>query len=180
WAWWWANSSGYGCRRKSSTRRVPPRRAWSARPTAASIHPRRPDSVEKRNGWQLRGTSRLMRDKMRQNGIICAGAIALITLLGAAGESPDFRTSAQRAQAAGTVDVAVGPQYDTTHVYVAAQDFDRFVASVIATFGGTLAQAGVATVTPTPSSTRMQLVLTPVGTLSVFGFKTPIPYPFGL
>jgi predicted enzyme related to lactoylglutathione lyase len=24
-----------------------------------------------------------------------------------------------------------------------------------------------------------QLVLTPVGTLSVFGFKTPIPYPFG-
>jgi hypothetical protein len=25
-----------------------------------------------------------------------------------------------------------------------------------------------------------QLVLTPAGTLSVFGFKTPIPYPFGL
>ena len=25
-----------------------------------------------------------------------------------------------------------------------------------------------------------QLVLTPVGTLSVFGFKTPIPYPFGV
>jgi hypothetical protein len=25
-----------------------------------------------------------------------------------------------------------------------------------------------------------QLVLTPVGTISVFGFKTPIPYPFGL
>jgi predicted enzyme related to lactoylglutathione lyase len=24
-----------------------------------------------------------------------------------------------------------------------------------------------------------QLVLTPVGTLSIFGFKTPIPYPFG-
>jgi len=78
------------------------------------------------------------------------------------------------------VGVAVGPQYDTTHVYVAAQDFDRFVASVIATFGGTTAQEGVATVTPTPSSTRMQLVLTPVGMLSVFGFKTPIPYPFGL
>jgi len=43
------------------------------------------------------------------------------------------------------VDVAVGPQYDTTHVYVAPQDFDRFVASVIATFGGTTAQEGVAT-----------------------------------
>ena len=59
--------------------------------------------------------------------------------------------------------MAVGPQYDTTHVYVAPEDFDRFVASVIATFGGTTAQEGVATVTPTPSSTRMQLVLTPVG-----------------
>jgi len=78
------------------------------------------------------------------------------------------------------VNVAVGPQYDTTHVYVAPEDFDRFVASVIATFGGTLAQAGVATVTPTPSSTRMQLILTPAGSLSVFGFTTPIPYPFGL
>src|SRR5262249_36627105 len=39
---------------------------------------------------------------------------------------------------------------------------------------------GVFTVTPTPSSTMSQLVLTPAGTLSVFGFKTPIPYPFGL
>ncbi len=47
------------------------------------------------------------------------------------------------------------------------------------TFGGKTAQSGVLTVTPTPSSTRIQLVLTPVGTLSVFGFKTPIPYPFG-
>ena len=34
--------------------------------------------------------------------------------------------------------------------------------------------------TPTPSSTMSQLVLTPAGTLSVFGFKTPIPYPFGV
>jgi len=35
-------------------------------------------------------------------------------------------------------------------------------------------------VTPTASSTMSQLVLTPVGSISVFGFKTPIPYPFGL
>jgi predicted enzyme related to lactoylglutathione lyase len=76
--------------------------------------------------------------------------------------------------------VAVGPQYDTTHVYVAPQDFDRFVASLIATFGGTTTKQGVFTVTPTPSSTMSQLVLTPVGSISVFGFKTPIPYPFGL
>ena len=120
-----------------------------------------------------------MRDTMRLNRIIGAAAIAILLRLGVASESPDFRTSAQGAHTPETVDVAVGPQYDTTHVYVATQDFERFVASVIATFGGTTAQEGVATVTPTPSSTRMQLVLTPVGTLSVFGFTTPIPYPFG-
>jgi hypothetical protein len=81
---------------------------------------------------------------------------------------------------AATLNVAVGPQYDTTHVYVAPQDFDRFVASLIATFGGATTKQGVFTVTPTPSSTMSQLVLTPVGSISVFGFKTPIPYPFGL
>lgn len=76
-------------------------------------------------------------------------------------------------------DVAVGPQYATTHVYVEPDEFDRFVASLVATFGGTTTKQGVFDVTPTPSSTMSQLVLTPVGTLSVFGFKTPIPYPFG-
>jgi len=75
--------------------------------------------------------------------------------------------------------VAVGPQYDTTHVYVAPGDFDTFVASLVATFGGTTSKKGVFTVTPTPSKTMSQLVLTPVGTISVFGFETPIPYPFG-
>jgi hypothetical protein len=74
----------------------------------------------------------------------------------------------------------VGPQYDTTHVYVRPEDFDGFVASLVATFGGTTTKQGVFTVTPTPSQTMSQLVLTPAGTLSVFGFKTPVPYPFGL
>jgi hypothetical protein len=74
---------------------------------------------------------------------------------------------------------AVGPQYDSTHVYVNPDDFDRFVASLLATFGGTTSKLGVFTVTPTPSSTMSQVVLTPVGSLSVFGFKTPIPFPFG-
>jgi len=87
--------------------------------------------------------------------------------------------SAQSTPGNGT-NVAVAPQYDSTHVYVAPEDFDRFVASLIATFGGTTAKQGVFTVTPTASSTISQLVLTPVGTLSVFGFKTPIPYPFGV
>jgi hypothetical protein len=74
----------------------------------------------------------------------------------------------------------VGPQYDTTHVYVQPENFDRFVASLVATFGGTATKQGVFTVTPTPSQTMSQLVLTPVGTLSIFGFKTPIPHPFGI
>ena len=115
---------------------------------------------------------------MRLDRIRIVRAIAILLTLGVASESPYVRASAQSAHAAATV--AVGPQYDTTHVYVAPQDFDRFVASVIATFGGTTAQAAVVTVTPTPSSSRIQLVLTPAGSLSVFGFTTPIPYPFGL
>ena len=80
---------------------------------------------------------------------------------------------------AATPVVSVGPQFDTTHVYVAPERFDEFVASVLATFGGTTTKQGVFTVTPTPSSTMSQLVLTPVGSISVFGFKTPVPYPFG-
>ncbi len=110
------------------------------------------------------------------------GAIAIAVLLGAAsaGQFP-LPTSAQVVAHAATAtpSVAVAPQYDTTHVYVAPEDFDRFVASLIATFGGTTSKQGVFTVTPTPSSTMSQLVLTPVGTVSVFGFTTPIPYPFG-
>ena len=74
---------------------------------------------------------------------------------------------------------AVGAQYDTTHVYVQPQDFDKFVASLVATFGGSTTKEGVFTVTPTPSKTMSQLVLTPAGTISVFGFQTPVPYPFG-
>src|SRR5262249_52358665 len=74
----------------------------------------------------------------------------------------------------------VGAQYDTTHVYVQPVDFDKFVASLVATFGGTTTRPGVFTVTPAPSKTMSQLVLTPAGTVSVFGFQTPVPYPFGL
>jgi hypothetical protein len=78
-----------------------------------------------------------------------------------------------------TRQVGVGAQYDTTHVYVAPDAVDKFVASFLATFGGQSTKQVVATVTPTPSSTTSQLLQTPVGTVSVFGFKTPIPYPFG-
>ena len=83
-------------------------------------------------------------------------------------------------QQTATPNVAVGPQYDSTHVYVTPDDFDRFVASFLATFGGTTSKQVVANVTPAPSSTLSQLILTPVGTISVFGYKTPLPYPFGV
>jgi len=75
--------------------------------------------------------------------------------------------------------VAVAPQYGSTHVYVAPEDVDRFAASFLATFGGQSSKPVVATVTPTPSSTISQILKTPVGMVSLFGFKTPIPYPFG-
>ena len=52
-------------------------------------------------------------------------------------------------------------------------------SSFLATFTGTSTKQVVVSVTPTPSSTTPQLLQTPVGTVSLFGFKTPIPYPFG-
>ena len=117
---------------------------------------------------------------MRLQKILVRTAVVIFLTIGFTCESQHFNTFAQSAQTAGTPGVAVGPQYDTTHVYVTPQDFDGFVASLIATFGGTTTKQGIFTVTPTPSNTMSQLVLTPVGTISVFGFKTPIPYPFGL
>src|SRR6202166_4036627 len=116
---------------------------------------------------------------MRLNKILAGTSVAILLTIGFASESQYFSTFAQSLQIAKTVGVAVGPQYDTTHVYVAPRDFNRFVASLIATFGGTTTKQGVFTVTPTPSSTMSQLVLTPAGTVSVFGFKTPVPLPFG-
>lgn len=74
---------------------------------------------------------------------------------------------------------AVGSQYDTTHVYVTPGSVDAFVDSWQATFGGTHTAKVVTQVTPTPSETESELVLSPVGTLSVFDFRTPVPYPFG-
>jgi predicted enzyme related to lactoylglutathione lyase len=117
---------------------------------------------------------------MRFNKSVVGTCVALVLTLGLAVESLHVSAFAQSIQTTETVSVAVAPQYDTTHVYVAPEDFDRFVASLLATFGGTTSKQGVFTVTPTESSTMSQLVLTPVGTVSVFGFKTPIPYPFGL
>jgi hypothetical protein len=85
---------------------------------------------------------------------------------------------AQAGPSAGA-DVAVGAQYDGTHVYVAPSDLDAFVNSFVTTFGGKLSQRIVTHVLPVPSSTEFQYILTPVGALSIFAYQTPVPFPFG-
>src|ERR1700730_19426369 len=97
----------------------------------------------------------------------------LVILLGLASLGQIPHESAYAATA--SQDVAVSPQYDTTHVYVAPEEFDRFVASLVATFGGTTTKQGGFTVTPTPSKTMSQLVLRPVGRGCVFGLQPPAP-----
>jgi hypothetical protein len=100
------------------------------------------------------------------------GAVAIFVFCVSAG-------LAETRSAKATPVVAVGPQYDTTHVYIAPENVDAFVKAFLGTFGGTSTKQVVVTVTPTPSSTSSQLLQTPVGTVSLFGFKTPVPYPFG-
>ena len=97
-----------------------------------------------------------------------------IKLLALAGALAGAGASAAMAQLWPPPEVAVGPQYSSTHVYVAPADFDRFVASFIATFGGTTTKTGVFTVTPTPSLAMSQLVLTPVG---MFGSGSTDRFP---
>jgi predicted enzyme related to lactoylglutathione lyase len=75
--------------------------------------------------------------------------------------------------------IGVAPQYDTTHVYVAAGDLDAFVKSFLAVFGGRAAGRSTVNVTPVPSSADSEPVMTPEGSISVFAFHTPVPYPFG-
>jgi hypothetical protein len=91
--------------------------------------------------------------------------------------SPATRSVA--ADAAREFDIAVGAQYDSTHVYVAPGDMDRFVTAFAATFGGKPSNSVEGNLLPVPSHTKFRYVMTPVGTLSVFEFNTPIPFPFG-
>ncbi len=75
---------------------------------------------------------------MQRSGALGAMLFGIVVLVAGGGLSSWQHSFPVAAQAiATTPNVAVGPQYDTTHVYVAPQDFDRFVASLIATFGGT-------------------------------------------
>src|SRR5471030_788014 len=109
-----------------------------------------------------------------------AAAVAFAcVLLGTASAPGVVQAAAELKPASASTNVSVGPQYDTTHVYVSNEDIDAFVNSFLATFGGKASPRAVFTVTPTPSKTASQYVQTPVGMLSVFAFQTPIPYPFG-
>jgi hypothetical protein len=101
---------------------------------------------------------------MRTASILAAGALLL------------FSSVASEAGPA----LSVGPQYDTAHVYVSPREIDRFVKSFVGTFGGTATKKQLVNITPTPSTTEWQAVTTPVGALSVFGFTTPYPWPFGI
>jgi hypothetical protein len=102
---------------------------------------------------------------------VLVAALLLLPLAAspASGQAPPARNAG----------VAVGPQYDSTHVYVAPGDLDAFVNSFVATFGGQPSKPSVTNVLPVPSSTEFQYVWTSVGTLSVFAFQTPVPFPFG-
>ncbi len=104
--------------------------------------------------------------------------LTTVVVLFGVGVFSEIHSQAQ-AQATANSTMAVGPQYDTSHVYVAPSDVDAFVKAFLGTFGGKSTPQVVVTVTPTPSKTSSQLLQTPVGTVSLFGFKTPIPVPFG-
>ena len=108
-------------------------------------------------------------------GAFRLSAVFLILMFATVASRPLSTCGVKKLRLAATPNVAVGAQYDSTHVYVTAEDFDHFVASVVATFGGTTSKQAVTTVTPTPSDTISEIVSTPVGMFSVFGYKTSGP-----
>ena len=117
-----------------------------------------------------------MRDEKKANAFsrACAVVLTALLLLPLA-----VSANGQKATPAQREGVAVGPQYDTTHVYVAPSDFDPLVNSFVATFGGEPSKRSVTNVLPVPSTTEFQSVVTPVGSLSIFAYQTPVPFPFG-
>jgi len=117
-----------------------------------------------------------MHKRRRACSIPFGQAVALATalLLPLAASASGGKTASLR-----HAGVAVGPQYDTTHVYVAPADLDAFVNSFVATFGGKPSKRIIGNVLPVASSTEMQYILTPAGALSIFAYQTPVPFPFG-
>jgi hypothetical protein len=131
-----------------------------------------------RSSMRLSRTLRKKESQIRSRRAFSWAVVSLALMFGSARVAV-CQCAASNNPIAATPDVTVGPQYDSTHVYVAPEDFDRFVSSVVATFGGTTSKQIVTTVTPSSSSTLWQAITTPAGLFSVFGYKTPVPYPFG-
>ncbi|MBD0688212.1 VOC family protein [Streptomyces sp. CBMA123] len=104
--------------------------------------------------------------------VAAAAALTAVPAASAAPSAPAKRPGSHQ-------QFAVGPQYDTTHVYVSPGSEQAFVASWTSTFGGSTLGPVSTQVTPTPSRTLSELIVSPVGTLSVFDYTTPVPYPFG-
>jgi predicted enzyme related to lactoylglutathione lyase len=100
--------------------------------------------------------------------------LAAFLLLAVAATSAGGQSTSTRVES-----VAVGAQYDSTHVYVAPADLDAFVNSFVATFGGQPSKRSLTNVLPVPSNAEFQYLSTSAGTLSIFAFQTPIPFPFG-
>src|ERR1700733_11070513 len=101
---------------------------------------------------------------MRITRHLAVNTVASIIIVGGASLSPlPGATSPVVYAATSAPNPGGAPQHDPAHVYVLPEDFDRFVASLLATFGGTATKQGVFTVTPPPSSTMSQLVMTPAG-----------------
>jgi len=117
-----------------------------------------------------------MHDRKTACAIACGWAMVLVAFF-----LPPFAASPAGSQASPVRDagVAVGAQYDSTHVYLAPGDLDAFLNSFTATFGGQPSKRSVTNVLSVPSSTEFQSLWTSVGTLSIFAFQTPIPFPFG-
>lgn len=80
---------------------------------------------------------------MRKIRALFVAALTVVMTVGTVRVSIAQNTTPTAAHSTAIPNVAVGPQYDTTHVYVAPEDFDRFVASLLATFGGTAAKRGL-------------------------------------
>ncbi len=79
---------------------------------------------------------------MRTTRYLAVTTVAALLIYGSADLSPLSGTTPPVVHAStSTPNPGVAPQYDTTHVYVSPEDFDRFVASLLATFGGTATQA---------------------------------------
>jgi hypothetical protein len=69
----------------------------------------------------------MRRERTMRN---CAAALAACLL-------PMFAGAIRRPRGGPSQTLSVGPQYDSTHVYVAPGALDAFVDSFVATFGGT-------------------------------------------